>query len=170
MPTDTIYGISCRALDKQAVERAHKIKRRDKNKPFVILISNTSQLQELGVADVDISRISKQWPGKLTIVCPAPQAPRWLHMGGQTLAIRLPDYPELRELIKKTGPLISTSANIQAGRPAENVAEAQSYFGEGLDFYVDKGTISGEPSTIVRYNSGELDLIRQGAVKIGDKE
>lgn len=49
MPTDTIYGLVGRAEDKKAVERIYKIKRRNKKKPFIILISNIQDLKKFGV-------------------------------------------------------------------------------------------------------------------------
>lgn len=170
LPSDTIYGLSCRALDKQAVERIHHIKRRDKNKPFVILISGMDQLKDLGITTTDAALALSYWPGKLTIICDAEKSPGWLHMGFRTLAVRQPDYPGLRELIKITGPLISTSANMQDGRPAESVFQAKKYFGDKLDFYVDAGRLSGRPSTIVRPVFDKLDVIRQGAVRIKKKD
>jgi L-threonylcarbamoyladenylate synthase len=167
LPTDTIYGLSCAASSRMAVERIHRIKRRDKSKPFVILISGTEQLEELGIAAAEAAPALRYWPGKLTIICKAPKAPEWLHMGTGTLAVRQPDYPELIELIRQTGSLVSTSANLAGGEPAVTAAVAEEYFGDRLDFYVDAGPLKGQPSTIARKNfKNGLEVIRQGSVHI----
>ncbi|HVS79221.1 MAG TPA: L-threonylcarbamoyladenylate synthase [Candidatus Saccharimonadales bacterium] len=166
LPSDTIYGLSCRAPDQKAVERVHQIKRRDKTKPFVILISRVEQLNELGIITTEAAPALRYWPGKLTMICEAQDAPAWLHMGTRSLAVRQPDYPELRELIDKVGPIVSTSANLSGGQPAASVSDAQKYFGDKLDFYVDAGQLSGQPSTIIRKNNYELEVVRQGAVKV----
>ena len=166
MPSDTIYGLSCQALDKAAVERLYKIKRRDKNKPFIVLISSISQLPDLGVITTDVIPALKYWPGGLTIICNADDAPVWLHRGTKTLAVRQPDSPKLLVLMKKTGPLISTSANTAGQKPIDSVAKAQRQFGDKLDFYVDAGVIKGEPSTIIKKDNYELKVLRPGAVKI----
>lgn len=166
MPSDTIYGLSCRALDEKAVERLHMLKKRDLDKPFIVLISDISQLNGLNVDPAQAGPIKDYWPGKISLEFSAPKAPNWLHRGTNKFAIRLPDNPELRALIQQAGPIISTSANIQGARPASSVAEAWRYFGEELDFYVDAGEIKTEPSTIVKIRDGKLVVAREGAVKL----
>lgn len=166
MPSDTIYSLSCSALNKVAVKRVHKIKDRDLHKPFVILISNLKMLDLLSISESEVEPVKKYWPGPLTIICNAPKAPEWLRLSGQTLAIRIPADKKLRDLIEAAGPIISTSANIQGEEPANSVNEAKKYFGDDLDFYVNKGDIASEPSTIAVYKSGKLIIDRPGAVKI----
>ena len=166
LPADTIYGLSCIALNKDAVARTHRIKRRDKTKPFVVLISRIEQLNDLGIITTDAAPALRYWPGRLTLICEAKKAPEWLHMGTGTLAIRQPDYPDLRRLIDETGPIISTSANLSGSQPAASPKQAREYFGDKLDFYVDTGKLSGLPSTIVRASLSGLEVVRPGAVKI----
>jgi L-threonylcarbamoyladenylate synthase len=74
--------------------------------------------------------------------------------------------PELRALLRETGPVIAPSANPQGMKPAGMIAEAKAYFGDTVDFYVDSGRLSGEPSTVVRVEEGNLTVVREGAVKI----
>lgn len=166
MPSDTIYGLSCRALDEAAVERLRKIKGSDKAKPFIVLISSTTQLMDIGIITTDAAPALRYWPGQLTIICDAVDAPFWLHRGTKTLAIRQPDDKELRDLIAKVGPIVSTSANLANKKLARSAAGARKYFGDQLDFYVDKGTISKKPSTIIRTVFSKVEVVRQGTVKI----
>jgi L-threonylcarbamoyladenylate synthase len=166
LPTDTIYGLSCSALNKAAVGRIHKIKRRSKTKPFVVLISRIEQLNDLGIITTDAAPALRYWPGKLTLVCEAAKAPGWLQMGTGTLAVRQPEHLELRELMDKVGPIVSTSANLSGGQSAENAKQAKEYFADKLDFYVDVGNLRGRPSTIVKHSFKGLEVIRPGAVKI----
>ncbi len=167
MPSDTIYGLSCLALNNKAVERIHKLKDRGSDKPFIVLISEPEQLVSLGV-DIDQTKVmGRYWPGKISLECRAPKAPSWLHRGMHHFAVRVPDYPELLKLIKETGPIISTSANLQGLKPIESVSEAKKLFGNQLDFYVDTGDLRDqEPSTIVVLEDGQLKVDRPGAVKI----
>ncbi len=166
MPSDTIYGLSCRALDKKAVMRIHRLKERDEHKPFIVLISSLMQLLELGVNTFPKELVNDYWPGALTIIFDAPKAPQWLQLGTKTLAVRLPNDEDLRDLINEVGPLVSTSANIQARRPAKSVEEARRYFGGKLDFYIDAGLIENPPSTIIELHKGKLRVVRQGSIKI----
>ena len=47
LPTDTLYGISGRALSVNVVERIKKIKKRS-GKPFIILVSSINDLEKFG--------------------------------------------------------------------------------------------------------------------------
>jgi L-threonylcarbamoyladenylate synthase len=166
MPSDTVYGLSCRALNRPAVERIYEIKGRDWGKPFIILISSLEMLDLLSIDREEVKPAEKYWPGPLTIICSAPAAPAWLHRGTQTLAVRIPNQPELLKLIDQTGPLVSTSANQQGHTTAASAAEAKEIFGETLDFYVDQGRLSNKSSTIVKLEQGKLKVLRQGATKL----
>lgn len=166
MPSDTVFGLSCCALDEPAVKRLHNIKDRDKNKPFIVLISTMAQLNDLGIITSDVAPALQYWPGPLTIICEAEGAPLWLHRGTKTLAVRQPDDKTLRGLIDKVGPLVSTSANLAGQKPVRTMDSAKKYFGDKLDFYVDKGIINKKPSTIIRATFSKVEVVRQGAVKI----
>lgn len=167
MPSDTVYGLSCLALDKGAVLRLHNLKDRSQYKPFIILISNIEMLDQLSIFDIPNDLVANYWPGLLTIILEAPSSPNWLNQGLSTLAIRLPADKNLLSLIDRLGPLISTSANIE-GKPTVTTAqEAQATFGSKLDFYVDKGIINNAyPSTIVKIVDNQLEIVRQGALTI----
>lgn len=165
LPTDTIYGLSATALNKNTVKKVHDLKNRDK-KPFIILISHMNQLPDLGIDLMAAGEIRKHWPGPLSVVFESSKVPEWLQMGTKSLAVRLPDNKNLSDLIAKTGPIVSTSANLQGHEPAKNVEEAQKYFGNKLDFYVDTGELKGQSSTLVKIENGRLKVLRQGAYKI----
>jgi L-threonylcarbamoyladenylate synthase len=166
IPTDTIYGLSARALDEAAVERIHTIKGRDAGKPLIVLISDIKMLDLLSISAGQARIIERYWPGRLSFEFQAPDAPAWLHRGQNHFAIRLPDYEDLRNLIRKAGPIVSTSANKQGGEPARSIQEAQALFGDKLDFYVDAGRLDNPPSTLAEFKNGQLRVVRQGAVKI----
>lgn len=166
MPADTMYGLSAAALNRKAVERLYTLKRRRADSPFIILFSDIKMLNKLSISGDQVSEAKKYWPGSLSFICETPTAPRWLHKGLNSLAVRMPDHPQLLDLIERVGPIISTSANPAGQRPATNIQEAQSYFGDSLDFYVDAGDISGVPSTIARLKNGKLEVIRPGSLKI----
>ena len=166
LPSDTIYGLSALALNEQAVERIHKLKGRDSNKPLIVLIANIAQLTDLGLKQEHAEAVKSHWPASLSVEFEASDAPWWLHRGGFHFAVRMPDQQELRDLIAKVGPIISTSANLQGQKPALFVQEAKEIFGDELDFYMDAGNLSGQPSTLAIIENGKLKVIRQGFYKI----
>ena len=72
IPTDTIYGIVARALDRKAVKRLFALRRKTSLKPFVILIDNISRLKKFGVT-LDAKQkkfLNGVWPGKVSVIFP----------------------------------------------------------------------------------------------------
>ena len=146
IPTDTIYGIVCSALNKESVEKLYKIRKRDARKPMIILIGS---LDDLSIFNIKKSEIfNKYWPGRVSIIVECNNF-EYLHRGKKTLAFRLPDDKDLIRILKISGPIVAPSANIEGGIPAETIEKAKEYFGEKVDLYIDKGIIKSKPSKII---------------------
>jgi L-threonylcarbamoyladenylate synthase len=165
MPTDTLYGIVGRAESKVVVNRIYSIRRRAGEKPCIILISDFMDLSKFGIL---LSEPQKEFLQKLESVPTSiildcdNEAFAYLHRGTKTLAFRLPTNPNLRELLKKTGPLIAPSANPEGLPPSKDLNEAKNYFGDSVDVYVDGGTITGKASRIIRLHpDGAVSIIRE---------
>lgn len=163
IPTDTIYGISCSALNQKAVERVYAIRGREQAKPFIILIPSSDDLALFGVRPSSETRdiLSSIWPAPVSVVLPCKSKNfSYLHRGTETLAFRVPNSAPLRALLKKTGPLITTSANPARMKPATTIKQAKKYFYDELDFYVDVGKKIGAPSSIIRIDGDSITLLR----------
>lgn len=167
VPTDTVYGLVARAADTHAVERLYALKQRE-TKPGTLIAANFDQLELLGIKRRYLKAVEQFWPGPVSVVIPCANAElTYLHRGKQSLAIRIPADKKLTELLTKTGPLLTSSANKSGESPAKNVAEARSYFGATVDFYQDGGDLaSRQPSTIIRIVDDAVEVLRQGATKI----
>lgn len=169
IPTDTVYGVAARADDEEAVARLYELKKRE-DKPGTLIAANVGQLEELGLKHRYLKAVEQFWPGAVSVVIPAADpALKYLHKGKMSLACRIPKDKKLMELLKKTGPLLTSSANHPGKPPANTVAEAKDYFGDKVDFYADGGDLSGrEPSTIIRIIDDAVEVLREGAIKIDD--
>lgn len=168
MPTDTIYGLVASAHNGDAAKQILAIKGR-KNKPGTLIASSIEQLVELGIKRRYLKAVEQFWPGPVCVVLPIPDSLDFLHAGAKTLPVRVTDDPKMISLISKVGPIITTSANLPDQQPSENIHEAKKYFGDNVDYYVDGGQVScGPPSTIIRIIDDAIEIIRQGAVKIGE--
>lgn len=159
--TDTLYGVVAAAHDVAAVERVYQVKGRTPSKSPIVLIASTAQLIDQYKPDV-IAYIGDLWPGKNSIILPSPHGPEWLTRGNASIAYRVPADETLRMFLEKTGPLIAPSANPEGSPPACTIAEAWSYFGAMVDFYVDGGEVTNDtPSTLYRLHAnGELERLR----------
>lgn len=163
LPTDTIYGLHAVATNQEAVDRIGELKGRDDTKPFIVLAASVDQLTEIGIeAEIDLlRRLNNIWPAPLTAILPL-RTPIPASRGASTLAVRIPDLDWLRDLVARTGPLVSTSAN-RSGEPAvESPSALARDLYEGLDAIVDGGPRTGEPSAILDLTGTEPRFIREG--------
>jgi L-threonylcarbamoyladenylate synthase len=169
IPTDTIYGVVARASNAAAVERLYKLKRRE-HKPGTLVAANIEQLEELGLKRRYLTAVEQYWPGPISVIIPcADPVLAYLHRGKMSLAVRLPDDQTLHDLLKRTGPLLTSSANHPGESPANTIEEAKKYFGDKVDFYIDGGDLSAnQPSTIIRIIDDAIEIIREGAVKLNE--
>lgn len=168
LPTDTVYGLVCQGTDEAAVVRLYNLKHRE-HKPGTIIAAGVQQLVGFGLHARYLKAVEAYWPNPISIVIPCGKELAYLHQGTQSLAVRIPADESLRQLLERTGPLLTSSAN-EPGKPvATTLGEAQRYFGDDVDFYVDGGTISGrQPSTVIRVVDNAIEILRPGAINIDE--
>jgi L-threonylcarbamoyladenylate synthase len=170
LPTDTVYGLVARAGDQAAVKRLYDLKLRE-GKPGTIVAASIDQLVGLGLKARYLKAVEQFWPGAVSVVIPCGPELAYLHEGKYSLAVRIPDNKPLLNMLSIIGPLLTSSANHPGESVANTVAEAQKYFGDGVDFYVDGGDLSGhQPSTVIRIVDDAIEILRAGAVKIQENE
>lgn len=167
-PTDTVYGIGAHGLIGEAVERLYAIKERpnDKSIPLLLASADDVLLAAREVPPAARALMRRYWPGALTIVLrKQPHLPDAVS-GTDTVAVRVPDHPVVRALIRALGaPLAATSAN-KSGRPelldAEAIAEQ---LGAGLELILDGGPLhGGVPSTVMDATVEPVRVLRAGAI------
>lgn len=170
MPTDTIYGIVGSASNPQTVEEIYRLRKRAKDKPFIILISSLKDLEKFDISLTTEQKefLEKNWPNPLSVVLPVTSEKfKYLHRGKKSLAFRMPKDRTLLNLLEQTGPLVAPSANLEGEKPAENVEEAKAYFGNQASFYLDRGKIKSLPSTIIQlYEDGTKIVLREGSFRV----
>ena len=167
LPADTVYGLMARAKDKEATARLYSLKDRQ-SKPGTLISQSIDQLVELGLKRRYLKAVEQYWPGPVSIIVPIGSHDLdYLSQGLSDLAVRIPRDPVLSEIMKITGPLITTSANLPGQPTAVNLKEAHDYFGDLVDAYFDGGDLSGrQPSTVIRIVDDAVEVLRQGAVQI----
>ncbi|MBW8483916.1 L-threonylcarbamoyladenylate synthase [Actinomadura parmotrematis] len=168
LPTDTVYGVGADAFTPPAVAALLDAKGRGRDMPPPVLVGSvraaTALVEDLGTYGQDL--IDEFWPGALTIVCRANQNLLWdLGETKGTVAVRMPMHELAVELLKETGPLAVSSANL-SGRPAaRTAAEAEEMLGDSVQVYLDGGPAGhGDASTIIDLTGPIPRLLRAGAV------
>ena len=167
--TDTLPAIGC--LPKFS-EIIYKIKKRDKNKPLILMGAENYQFNEIvheSALDDYKFMASKYWPGPLTMIIPISDNSKSLFPSSNfTLGLRIPNSIMAKFLIKKSGPLLTSSANL-SGIPTSHSAKEISIELPNVDILgpVPWTKCSGKASTIISWvNYGEWKVIRKGQVKI----
>ena len=168
-PTDTLPAIGCLPKFSNVI---YEFKKRDRDKPLILMGSEHEQLIDYvhESAKKDFENIaSKYWPGALTMVIPASEKrTKILTSNDLTLGLRIPNSYMAKTLMKETGPLLTSSANISGFKGSTTVE------GIALDFPSVKilgpipwGKRSGKASTIIFWKkSGDWRLIREGEVLV----
>lgn len=167
-PTDTIWGIGCDACNPVAIERIYNLKRRDRSKPFVLLVDSIEMLKNY-VAQVHprIETLLSFHKRPLTIIYEQGiNLPPNAMSNTQSVAIRIVQDGFCKELLKALDrPLIATSANISDEPFPGNFGEISSEVIQGVDYVVHHRREErkvNEPSVIVKYDAkGDLVFLRE---------
>ncbi len=168
LPTDTVYGVGADATSGAAVQRLLDAKERGRDFPPPVLIAEAAMVRALavGVDDRFTALAEAFWPGALTLVLKARETLR-MDLGdrGETIAVRVPDQEFTRELLRRTGPLAVSSANVHGRPAATTIEEALEQLGERCTVYLDAGTMDGNtPSTIVDLIGPQARVLREGRI------
>jgi len=168
-PTDTLPAIGCLPKFSNII---YEFKKRDRDKPLILMGSEQEQLvdyvQESAKEDYE-NIASKYWPGALTMVIPASEKQTTILTSNDlTLGLRIPNSYMAQSLMRETGPLLTSSANISGFKGSIEVE------GIALDFPSLKilspipwEKSSGKASTIIFWKkSGDWRLIREGEVLV----
>lgn len=167
IPTDTVYGLVAVAANQLAIEKLYTLKSRERQ-PGTTIGASVAQLRALGFPDASLIIAKQYWPNALSVEMTTESFPDYLKVGQSHMAARIPNHPDLLELLARTGPLMTTSANTPHAPTSRTIDEAVAYFGEDVDFYVDAGDLGDRPpSTIIGFgDDDEIIVYRKGAVAI----
>ena len=168
IPTDTVYGLVCDALNIDSVDKIYKLKKRDYNKPLVILISNIEMLKRCvkKINELEFDIINRYWPGELTIVFKKSNyIPDIVAGGTDEIAMRMPNNIELIDLINSIDrPLVATSANVSSKETITNIEMLEDSIKNNIDFIIDGGNINNNASTIIKVIDNKIKVYREGNI------
>jgi len=167
IPTETVYGIGVDPLSQVAVDKIFNLKERDENKPLSILVHSFHDLIKLKIISKVPEIVELYWPGPLTIIVESELnfADGVGTKNPNSIGVRVPDNELALELLKKTGPLAVTSANISGQEDITNEKDAESVFGNKIGHYLQGSALHGSGSTIVDFRDEEFKVIREGPLK-----
>ena len=167
IPTETVYGIGVDPLSQAAVDKIFNLKEREENKPLSILVHSFHDLIKLKIISTVPEIVELYWPGPLTIIVESELnfADGVGTKNPNSIGVRVPDNELALELLKKTGPLAVTSANISGQEDITNERDAEAVFGDKIGHYLQGSALHGSGSTIVDFRDEEFKVIREGPLK-----
>lgn len=170
IPTDTVYGISADMNNEKAIEKVFEAKKRDKNKPLILLVSNLEMLKKYvkKISPLEEKIIKKYMPGRLTMLFLKNEKVSDLVTAGSFfVGIRIPDDLNLIKIINKVGnPIISTSANISGENTVTNVKNIDKKLLKYVSYVEDAGIIESFPSTVIKVEDDEIIILRKGDIAL----
>ena len=143
--TEGVWGLACRPDCDSAIEKILKIKGRDDGKGLLLLGSNVKHFMDhiSQLKPALVKKVIESWPGHITWVLPNTDFSKLVTGGRSTVACRVPDHNQARELCGEYGgPLISTSLNRSGQAPITSYEKALAGFSGEVDFILP-GQISG---------------------------
>ncbi len=168
LPTDTVYGLAVSPNFDQSIDRLFALKRRPRNVNLPIMVASDDELERLGF---EISASARRLlrspliPGSLTLALGfrSDYRPAWL-IGRDEAAIRIPNDNRLLAVLRKTGPLLVTSANAHSADTPDNVRDILAQLDGAPDLAVDGGTLRTTASTLVNCRVDPPIIERFGVV------
>jgi L-threonylcarbamoyladenylate synthase len=162
VPTETVYGLAARVGDEAAYRKIFELKQRSAAKVLGWFVGDWRELPRYGVKLEGLPEklAEKYCPGAVTIIAPCED--------GKTLGFRSPAHPLLQEILKLTGPLYQTSANLSGEPDPLDAASALKQLSGLPDIAVDGGRLpeGARGSTVVDAAGETLRILRQGEIEI----
>lgn len=173
MPTDSLYGIMCDALNPKAVKEVCDLKgiNPEKNNLSIICSDISMAAEYARIGDRTFALMRDNTPGPFTFICKAQTNLPKEFKRRKTVGIRIPDCMTAREVAAKLGnPLLTTSIewdDEDYARNPELIMEAYDGKVDGIAIGEDGLT---EPTTIIDCVDDTPAVDRQGIGEIYVKD
>ncbi len=170
-PTETVYGLAADALNRTAVARVFEVKARPLDSALILHLAGADEAPRYVRAIPAVARdlMRDFWPGPLTIILPRAELVPEITAGGrENIAMRVPDHPVARDLIRACGTaLVGPSAN-KTGRPSPiTAADVLAELDADIEAVLDAGPAPlGMESTVLDLTSSPPAILRPGSVTL----
>lgn len=174
-PTDTVPALAARP---DQAELIFQTKQRSQDKPLILMGATPDALWPYVKGTVEElliwQNIAQQyWPGALTLVLPASTkvSVAMNPLDPSTIGIRVPNCAIAQQILARTGPMATTSANLSGQPPLLTMAEINTQFPNVLTLFSSEFdttiTASTIPSTVAKWQgNGQWEILRQGCIEL----
>ncbi|MFX4272654.1 L-threonylcarbamoyladenylate synthase [Propionibacteriaceae bacterium Y1685] len=167
-PTDSCFALGCQLGNVDGIERIKRIRQLDNKHHFTLVCSDFAQLGQFVHIDNKVFRALKaNTPGQYTFILPATQeVPRkMLHPKKKTVGVRIPEHPVVTALLDELGEPLLSSTLLLPGQedPLTQGWDIKETLDHQIDAVIDSGECGTEPTTVINFTDGEVEIDRVGA-------
>ncbi len=170
-PTDTVYGVGASAFDPAGIEQLFVAKGRGANKAIAVLLGDPADLPRVtaGMNPLAGRLVERFWPGALTLVVARHPALPTNLSPQPTIGVRMPDHPAALDLLRRAGPLATTSANLSGRASPATAQEVMDQLSGRIALVLDGGqTPGGVASTVVDCTGPTPVILRPGPISLDE--
>lgn len=173
-PTETVYGLGGDATNPDAARKIYEAKGRPSDNPLIIHVSSPEEAEKYAYTNELYYKLAERFmPGPLTLILKAKDTvPTQTRGGLDTVAVRCPENPIARELIRLSGvPIAAPSANLSGSPSPTNAAHVREDMDGRVDMIIDGGDADfGLESTILKIDGDTFTLLRPGRITRSELE
>jgi tRNA threonylcarbamoyl adenosine modification protein (Sua5/YciO/YrdC/YwlC family) len=169
-PTDTVYGLGCDILNKNAIERLYAIKGMNRSQPLAFVCPDLSDIAKYAIVENQVYRVLRRFlPGPYTFVLEATrEVPKLVQTKRKTVGIRVPGLEATRALARELGrPIISSTAARPGEDPFVDPREIDDTF-KGLALVLDGGGGGLVPTSVIDLTTSPPEIVREGAGDVSE--
>lgn len=169
-PTDTVYGLAARLYDNDARKKIEAMKVNASIK-YAILCDTLVSVNDLAIIDERAKKLMVAfWPGALTLILKSSRM-HYEKTGEKTIGVRIPNHNAAIRLIKKNGPLLTTSVSLD-DTPLLSMDEIKKSYAEKVDYVYEEynAFYLNVTSTTIDLTEPNIKYLRVGTISRADIE
>jgi len=169
-PTDTVYGLAARLYDIDAYKKIEAIKSGETIK-YAILCDTLVSVNDLVIIDERAKKLMMAfWPGPLTIILRSSRS-HYEKTGQKTIGVRIPNHNAAIRLIKKNGPLLTTSVSVDE-KPLLTIEAIKKHYDNRVDYIYEEynAYYLNVTSTTIDLSEPTIKYLRIGTISKADIE
>lgn len=177
IPTETVYGLSADAQNKEAVDKIFLAKNRPSDNPLIVHFYDLSQLE--GIVDYSDEWVKilahKFWPGPMSLILPLLDKEKIadnVRAGLDTLAVRMPADNYARRILKETEFLLAAPSANTSGKPSPTrFSHVYNDMNGRVELIVEgEDSEIGLESTVIDCRTRPYVIARPGSISLKDVE
>ncbi|WP_069790634.1 L-threonylcarbamoyladenylate synthase [Cyanobacterium sp. IPPAS B-1200] len=171
-PTDTVPAL---AVAPHRAELIFELKQRSQEKPLILMTGEIEDIWEYvqgshGELKIWQKMAQKYLPGALTMVLPASvKVPSTMNpLNPTSIGVRVPNHAIARDILRQTGPLATTSANLSGEDALTDMSAIALKFPSVAVLDHQNNITEAVPSTVIKWTGKDWQILRQGKIVINN--